>query len=412
MDISLDNLKLVGSSSRQANLDDPLIGQHVEGPAFRLAGWVVSNCELLDEIRFMSGTREIAKFGLGPRADVENIFQHEAGCFSYGFDDLFNALSLPDSFQITAWGVSKADVPVMLFFLSGARHPNNCELALPDPSFIVSMGRSGSSYLMELLSQNADIAVIGRHPKEFMHANWLAKEVFSKCLTAPTVCGAAGEFGVISPFVSKEYFSIDEIVNYVNRAFRVMSEASISHLASIYKIRSSDKARPVVLEKSNANYFINVISSVYPNSKFVFLLRHPADIFLSRWRFRKAIGNDTFGFENGRRDEIGILDLANDCIELELAIKNIPNHRQMIIKYELLMEKTDFELNRIAEFLNIAPFALDSKLIHPDNSKFNSLHITSYPVGCSSWNAEMPDDILEMLSITCSNFLKTFEYYI
>lgn len=194
--------------------------------------------------------------------------------------------------------------------------------------FIISQPRSGSSLLQQIINSNekvySDIE------------NWILLSLLTETNTG------LSEEGYSTFKKSKNINTFIESNNLKNDYYSAVRKF-ITDLHS----HNLNKGHEYILEKTPRYYHIvNELYSCFPNSKFIFLVRHPLAVLAS-------IINYNF---NGKWYNIFSSDRLHDLITCVENINNNNNNRFAIkVKYEDLVNKPKSTLQKIFKFLNLTP---------------------------------------------------------
>ncbi|AEG50348.1 hypothetical protein Sphch_2705 [Sphingobium chlorophenolicum L-1] len=413
MQITIRQPQVSSSSTVEAYFDEPF-EPIVGGPIFRVAGWFVSSLELENDLIIRVGNQDICSMRMGKRADVGNKLAKDSNLKAYGFDDFVNALWFAESFSFTAWATTPDGVEIPVFFAEGQiqRLEKNIERAA-QPLYVVSMGRSGSTLLMNLLRSIQGIATSATYPHEFMQSIWLARSVAQMANTANHGLYSQEDLWVPaktvgpSPFLHPAYIDQSKIAAYANDAFLMGSMSALEIARKAYRSDGCSSSTWFA-EKCQPSAIVNLLRWVYPHSRFIFLIRHPADVFLSRVDFRAGRGDTTFAFD-GISDPFGLIALKDDVDNMLQLIGQLPSDRILTVKYENLIADQATEIQSIRSFLNLPTNStLD---VYIADVESGGRHRTSKQNdGVDRWRAQLPSDLIFSIQNSCQAFADCFDY--
>ncbi|WP_172451839.1 sulfotransferase [Sphingobium sp. SA916] len=414
MKITIQQPQVSSSSTVEAYFDEP-IHPVVDGPVFRIAGWFVSTRELDDGLVIRVGSQNIGSIRMGKRADVGDKLGTHSTLKAYGFDDFINALWLTRSFCFTAWAITTDGVEIPIFFAEGRiERPEEDIARVAQPLYVVSMGRSGSTLLMNVLRSMHGIVASATYPQEFMQSIWLARSVAQMATTAnhevhsqEDLWAPAKPVGP-SPFLHPAYMDQSEIAAYANNAFEVGRTSALEIARRAYRSNGISSSTWFA-EKCQPTAIVNLLNWVYAYSRFIFLTRHPADVFLSRVDFRARRGDTTFAFEGSKSDPFGLNALKDDTDNMLLLIEQLPSEKVLIVKYENLIADRTMEIQRIRSFLNLPTNSnFDADVANPEDA---GQHRTSMQNdGVDRWRSQLPADLLFAIRSSCQAFADRFGY--
>ena len=203
-------------------------------------------------------------------------------------------------------------------------------LALNSPLFVVGPLRSGTTLLRLMIGNHKDIYCFGEF--EF----------------------AVSRFNGISPP------SIEDYVNFLSTdrqalAYKVTVDETIKDYNELVRsfLRQLYERQPNKIVGASLHSRMDVLPQIWPNGKFIHLLRDPRDVA------RSCIGMGWVG---------NVFDGAKYWIKPEKhwdALKStIPKEQLLEVRYESLVSDPESELRRICEFLGL-PF--DPNMVEIEN---------------------------------------------
>jgi len=205
-------------------------------------------------------------------------------------------------------------------FFSG-RAGSGCDA--PDPIFIVSLPRSGSTLLEQILSSHSAVEGTTELPEITTMAKGLREQADS-----------------------------DEIAAY-SEVLASMSEAALRELGERYIERTRihrKTARPFFIDKMPNNFLhIGMIHLVLPNAKIIDVRRHPLACCFSNFKQYYA---------RGQRFSYGLADMGRfyrDYVELMAHFDEVLPGRIHRVIYERMVEDTEAEVRNVLAYCGL-PF--------------------------------------------------------
>jgi hypothetical protein len=210
-----------------------------------------------------------------------------------------------------------------------------------DPLFIISSGRSGTTLLRSMLVASGEIAIppetqlIHKLPARFqIHQRNGWKEAVKY---------------VLSEFEGHQHFLLwkTNLAVVYREIFELSkNERSLARVIDfVYQTYAAQQFPNAILWGDQSplyTFFLPTILSIFPNARFVHLLRDGRDVVAS---FIEKDGIDTI-------DE-AIYRWGQSIKRVRKAQKKIASNRFLEIRYEDLVTKPEEELRRISTFLNI-----------------------------------------------------------
>ncbi len=172
------------------SIDIPVANECSEGFWARVAGWVVGRHQPVREIRVsipeVGGPVQRLAANL-PRPDVQAHLPSHAHAMHSGFDGYFSTFGLAPHFEVVVEVVDAEQQVIPVATICGTREGNPVWKAEPgqlQPILVTAPARSGTTWLMRLLSAHPAIVVYAQYPYE-MHAAGYWWQV-CRVLTAPS----------------------------------------------------------------------------------------------------------------------------------------------------------------------------------------------------------------------------------
>lgn len=235
---------------------------------------------------------------------------------------------------------------------------------LPTFIFIVGHHRSGTSLLHEILKEHRDIG-------GFSNTN--VPEDEGQHLQ--TLYATAAELGGPGSYIFNKQSYMDERHSLANTA---TSQALINQWS-----KHCDFKLPFFIEKSPPTLVrMRFFQSLFPNSKFVILLRHPISIACAtkKWIYNKSI------------HEL----LEHTLLGYEIAVRDSAylNHF-LVVRYEDIVSNLQRSIDEISAFIGIQTFAPRTKVLADINDLYFTLWDQQYKEECKG---------LESLEKRANNF--------
>jgi hypothetical protein len=282
-----------------------------------------------------------------------------------------------------------------------AKHPviTKAQKSEIRPFFIISAGRSGSTLLRTLLVKGGEVNI----PPETNNILPTAYVAFYKLLTSKweVICER-----VLAEFInddSFQYWHLDRNVLYEKLVSIPTQERSLAKIFDeIYQAFNSSSGIYWGDKTPFLNQRIPFVLNIFPNAKFVNLIRDGRDVIASRVH---SLGGES------------TLSAANRWVtSLQLSAhyeKKLPDRQWLNLYYEDLVTHPEANLRRVCEFINI-PFhdimingesnldLGDTVLAHHANTKNK---ISASAIG--KWKKTMnPKDMQAVSSIISPSLVK------
>lgn len=292
-----------------------------------------------------------------------------------------------------------------LNFLLFRRKPFSASHNFPEPFFIIGSGRSGNTLLRSMLVAGNEVSI---PPESYVWPRVVRIYATYNFLPWEKLCSL-----IIAEFEAYKEFYTWEINLYEahqNARKLPKGKRSLSHIINeVYKTyqKERNEENRIWGDKTPVNtFFIDKIYRVFPDSKYIHILREPKDVACS---YIKA------GLCENYRQAAEDWKLS---VEKALSLKKALSPEQFFqIRYEELVQDPENTLKKIALFLNI-PYS-DSMLEFYKNTenlgdvKYGDHHKNiGNPVNTSSigkWEKILSSEEKTMIEqITQATYEKTF----
>lgn len=297
-------------------LDYPQTGP-VDGYAFEVFGWVVSN-ESVAEVEFVHEQSVVARCGLTvSRPDVASVYGISSSPV-VGFWKAIGTVGLAPDFTIAVRIVLQDGRRDVIAEIRGTQQLTSVFTPSIQPIMVTSLGRSGSTLLMRMLAEHPDIIVEERFPYETRVCNYWMH--FMHVLAAPVDTSQVESFWKdpkrLPPF---PYFFKDPAVGLTPRdqaaldrwyatdqveEFARVAQAAVESFYREYAGTRKRTAPAFFAEKmASTGHIRPIMRLLYPRAREIFLVRDPRDTLASVLAFNARLGFDAFGRELVETDE-------------------------------------------------------------------------------------------------------------
>jgi len=269
--------------------------------------------------------------------------------------------------------------------------------------FLIYINRSGSTYLCKLLDEYEDIGVsieavfpdgIINRPltiKNELHIEYAIKKLYKNIKFK--------EWGINQEDLIIEIKS--------NNNYPISFDKILSILLKLYFRKKKPSAKIYIYKSPYAGH-IREVKKIFPNSKFVFIIRDGRAIYYSQKKskgsiIRKPMANNPIA----------------TAIEYNKVIREIIKYKNKswleIIKYEDLIRNKTFEIDKLLKFLNVNSrnigFSNYFEKI-PNNQKYLHKNIKSGPIvsRINAWKKELGIEERFVFQQICFNILYDFNY--
>ena len=288
--------------------------------------------------------------------------------------------------------------------------------AIINPLMLLSLGRCGTTLLMNYLSCQPEIVAFRAYPFETRVAQYYAH--VAGVLSGPAV-GNAGELHntIIAgkPWVTGNPYPEQAGPEWHRNEFSPrlvsLSRDSIRH-AYENESQRQGKAPKYFLEKSHVlTPAPRYLEKMFSGYREIYLVRDPRAIVASIITFNRKRGYDGFGIEASPVDEF----TEGLCQTFREVRRRTKEDGSALIRYEDLVISPDEVLSNLLESIGIAP---DGETVRniiarvTDMSDIRDLHATTgnNRESLDSWKANLPSSYETAINSSIGELMKDFGY--
>lgn len=346
-----------------ANLERPTAGEPIGGFCVPLAGWALAPDGTHVDIKISQGRDVLRRLARRiPRPDIAGAYPELAGAERSGFSLALDAVKLPREFGLRVSAMA-GDEEVPIADVRGARRALEPIAGLaPAPLTVTTLGRTGSTLMMTLLSLHPAIAAfqpVAHDSRPF--AYWLDASIG---MASPTSrmrlidSGAQGSAWWLGgdPVSVEALHRLDDATRELLLGGRVelMLHAAVRHASDV--ARGLAGAEPGALryaaEKCWPGHVPRLLAELCPEGREIFLVRDFRDVLASMLAFNAKRGYAAFGREHVDSDEQFVRRLAGD-VEALAASWSERRDRALLVRYEQLVADPPATLARVFDYLEL-----------------------------------------------------------
>ncbi len=253
------------------------------------------------------------------------------------------------------------------------------------PVFILGYYRSGTTYLQQMFMQDDRLGYMSLFQTlfpelmltfehtftpvlEFLSKSFNVKNPFHRIPLTWHSCGEedVGLTGMVSPYALQWGYLFPEKINqYFEKyvLFKNISNDEIQHWKNAYlyllkKLSIANKNRQLVLKNPPNTARIQMLLSLFPDAKFIYIYRNPFEVFASNKRlWQMTRDNYMLGGSRSVNFSNIILDSYSTMMNRYLQDKIlIPPGQLMEIRYESLIENPVDSMKKIYQNVNLGDF--------------------------------------------------------
>jgi hypothetical protein len=242
--------------------------------------------------------------------------------------------------------------------------------ALRQPLMLTSLGRSGSTWLMRLLSEHPEITTTRQHPYEvrpavyWMHAMKVLSDPADHNLsTAPDAFEDVGTVIGPSPYDHPDFATRDDPSTGLAASF---GAANLSDLDAFCKARidgtyaaveaSQDRARTrFFVEKMQPTHVQNIFWEIYDDPREVILVRDLRDVICSGLSFDAKRDTQAFAPRDRSLDETWMHNMVDRGIVRRIVDAwQERSDRALLLRYEDVILRPEQTLAEVFEYVGVA----------------------------------------------------------
>lgn len=351
------------------NFDIPKIGDTGNGFTLPLAGWVLGNPVPVTDLEIQCNDFLLRSVPIKlPSPDILAVRKNIPGSDRARFTSSISLLGLPQNATIDLVAVFEDGSKSQLGNIKCEHNKfaSSYESKF-NPLIVTSLGRTGSTWLMRLLSNHPSIIAFPKYPFEVKAATYWMQML--KVLTesgnrfqSTKPVDFEREFHFIghNPYNCSLYFN--DLANGVH--LREWFRKDYLHDLVCFTKKAVDDYYSNLCglcDKTEATFFAEktvpiftrgVFRDVYNSLREIILVRDVRDIFCSARAFNRKRGYKTFGEDSAKDDYEWLSRLAKDVKSLLNVWKN-SEEQILLVRYEDLLTNPKDTLRSILDYANL-----------------------------------------------------------
>jgi sulfotransferase family protein len=339
-------------------------GSRREGYVLHLRGWVVASESRVSSVEVLYEGGVIRRTPVrGSRPDLAAVAPPETDAV---FHVLVGVLGLAPEFELELQAVLEDGARVRLGSVKARHTPIGPQLERRlEPITVSCLGRTGSTWLMQILADHPKIVVYRRHPYESAPAGYWAHML--KVLAEPGNV-VEGDYRHqfhenLSSIGHNPYYddTVDDegglgqwfASGYVERLAAFCQQSIDDWYASVAEKQGQRETAYFAEKHMWPTYVPVLLRELYPGAKEVFLVRDFRDMACSILDFDERRGYAGFRRPDGKTDEQYV---EQDLRRAALALMNGWRHRREtghLVRYEDLVRRPEETLASLLEYLEL-----------------------------------------------------------
>jgi Sulfotransferase family len=331
------------------SIDSPQPNSTVEISSIAIGGWILGSKSRVVAVNVENQCQTLRNLPLsGPRPDVAALYPGAVGIEKCSFWGAVSVLGLPPSFELDLYATFEDGSRVNLGTIRASHKAlqTTFEPTL-QPLMITSLGRTGTTWLMRLLSQHPGIVAFEKYPYEirpsgyWLHMTLVLSEPANHLQSSHPDTYHANPWAIgANPFYQAPVTQHSQMRQWFGRTY-------VERLASFCQQNIEEfytqvamlqhKTGPVFYaEKFHPERIPWLAWELYPKAREILLVRDFRDMACSILAFNRKRGIVSFGREKTQTDEEYVRQLREQAMRL-LRSWRARAHQAHLIRYEDLI---------------------------------------------------------------------------
>jgi hypothetical protein len=421
--VSIEETEIVGVSDyvHGGNVDTPGEGFSGDSYGLTIEGWVLSRRLAVEHVEVLHEERPVAVVPADrERPDIASGFPQVEGAARSGYRASINTLKLSDEFEIVLRAKLEDGTRLPLARLRGRRRrlPASEEGEI-QPLMVNTIGRSGSTLLVTLLSSHPEVVAFSPFIKDARVSTYRTNVL--QDLSEP------GSY--LAPFDPPDLdapqwwlhggveLGEDEVEQWLGSE-SVASLAGLcrAQIEAFYRHLAGSSRRRFFVEKFLPHQVVpDLLGEIYPGAREVILVRDFRDILCSVIAFNRKRGWDAFGRSEGGDDaEYVRTTLRESGVILSERLRRATT-RPQLVRYEDLVLDPEPTLTELFGQLGLDrdPELVSETVRRAQESTASMDHhrTTSDPAASiGRWRTDLPAEIAEVCNQELAPLLDEFGY--
>ena len=421
--VSIEETEIVGISDyvHGGNVDSPGEGFLGDSYGLTIEGWVLSRRLAVEHVEVLHEERQLAVVAADlERPDIAKGFPEVEGAARSGYRVSVNTLKLPDEFAIVLRAKLEDGTRLPLARLRGRRRrlPAS-EGGEIQPLMVNTIGRSGSTLLVTLLSSHPEVVAFSPFIKDARVSTYWTNVM--QDLSEPS--------SYLAPFDPPDLnapqwwlhggaeLGEDEVERWLGtEAVASLAGLCRAQIEAFYRHLAGDSQRRFFVEKFLPYQVVpDLLGEIYPGAREVILVRDFRDILCSVIAFNRKRGWDAFGRSEGGDDAQYVRTTLRESGVILSERMRRATTRPHLVRYEDLVLDPEPALTEL-----FGQLGLDSdpelvsqtvKRAHESTASMDHHRTTSDPAASiGRWRNDLPEDIAEVCNQELGPLLAEFGY--
>lgn len=351
-------------------IDIPETGEEKNTYTIDISGWVLGKKYPAVAIKIINNKRMLRKIPIGnPRPELTTIYPQNPRAANCGFATSISIIGLPaeDELNLQAILKDQTHIPIAKIRFRHQSLRSDYQPKL-QPLIVTCVGRSGTTWLMQLLSQHPRLIVCQHYPYEVRAAQyWMQMlQVLSQpanTQNSTPVVGFENDLNFIghNPFYNKNINSPKALEWHGNDYPEKLAAFCQESIDGFYqalgssqgKIFSNSEQPIYFVEKYMLNPIKTLFLELYPQGREIILVRDFRDVVCSVIAFNAKRGHDMAGQQQAKTDEEIIREAGNFQAKMLLQRWKESSGKAFLLRYEDLILSPVETLSQLLQYLGL-----------------------------------------------------------
>ncbi|MGD1713245.1 glycosyltransferase family 92 protein [Dapis sp. BLCC M172] len=434
--LNIKNLEPVSEYLFGCQIVKPIIEAKINTYSIEIAGWVLGKNAPVETVRLINQGKVIRKVTVNRNSpEATKIYPKNLLVKQCGFSTIVGLAGLPLKSEIIVEAILPNNTQVAIAIIEFERLTPLTSSYKPilQPLALTCLGRSGTTWLMRLLSEHPNIIVSGGYPYEILSAQYwihlfkVISEPANLLESTPRLHGFAHKLNWIghhpcydfsNGYESFSWFGTD----YTKQAASFCQESIDRYYQNIAKTQE----KTVSLESEKITYFAEKyhanfphifqnLSELYSNFREVILVRDFRDVVCSMLAFNAKRRKDGFGLKRHNKLEDFVYEFGKNSVMPLLERWRNNSEQVHLVRYEDLIQFPVETLSATFEYLGLenSPEIINKILekVSQDTTQLERHQTSSNPESSiGRWEQELSPELKAVCNNVFAEVLVEFGY--
>jgi len=417
-------------------IDSPKQGEAIDTYSISIIGWAIGKKSPAVAVELLSDGKVLKKVPIGkPRPRVQKLYPEIPEAKNSGFTTALGLIGLPlkSKLIIEVLLKDKTRVRIAEVQFRRLRKLNSNYKPHLQPLVLTALGRSGTTWLMQLLSEHSDMIVAGNYPYEILAAQYwihllkVISEPANRLESTPKFHYFAKELNWVGHHPFYDTFNDAQTFSWFGKNYaEELTTFCQKSIDEFYQQVAHTKGKPDLADKSANSYFVEkyhanfphileILSEIYSGYREIFLVRDFRDVVCSNMAWRKKRNPRFFEGKQSKTTEDYVQDFCQNAVPPLLERWQQHSSHACLVRYEDLILSPEATLTRIFEYLGLdSSEGAIANIIEKasENSHYTQRHQTSSSPKDSieRWRQDLEPSLQKVCNRVLAKTLREFGY--